>query len=83
MKDMLRTGWLIWAVALLPLQACSSDDYIPSPTGTDSGPGGRGGYDANIWDKANPDGGGGGDQDGSQGDAPHAPAPTTKTNTQH
>jgi hypothetical protein len=81
MKDMLRTGWLIWAVALLPLQACSNDDYIPSPTGTDSGPGGRGVSDANFWDMAIPDGGGDGDQDGSQGDAPDAPLPTTITIT--
>ncbi len=79
MKDILRTRWLISAMALLPL-ACSGNDYIPSPTGTDSGLGGRAISDADFRDQAMPDGGKG-DQDGAQGDAADAPAPTTITIT--
>ena len=79
MKDILRTRWLIPAMALLPL-ACSGSDYIPSPNGTDSGPGGRAISDADFRDQAMPDGGEG-DQDGPQGDAADAPAPTTITIT--
>jgi hypothetical protein len=75
MKDTVRTRWLISAMVLLPL-ACSGNDYIPSPTGTDSGPGGRVISDADFRDQAMPDGGDG--QGGAQGDAP---SPTTITIT--
>ena len=50
-------------LAVLPLLACSGEDYIPNPTGTDGGPGGRVISDADFRDRVAGDG----DDDASDG----------------
>jgi hypothetical protein len=73
--NMLRTRWLLPLLAALPVLACSGDDYLPSPVGSDAGPIGRPISDADFRDQA-PDAATGGDADT---DAPGADAtPATK-----
>src|SRR5687768_3385354 len=75
MKDnrTLTTRLALLALIASPLAACSGDDYLPAPTGSDGGPIGRPISDADFRDRrpadSDDDGGGGGDDDGPGGDA--------------